>query len=330
MSVTGSGQTRNPFTLHLVSITVSVATFFSLHNVHGTSLLHTHTKELQKFVMEITSANNMADCRYPSDPKCGINPYRQTIYTCTPEKKRRKSFVTDRGWPPQGPQLASRISIEARGNKLAIVIEHSRAGRVLFGVVSILIPYSGNATHSSRPVPLSLSHNQSVFYGATCVCAAKDIVSERSISFFLIIRLICFSSTPRRTKEKKKILSMEFHLDSIWRKKKRNEIVFLPSAIEGKNEIDKKSFRVFRRRNSKLKVGSVGRARRAPTISRRHVQLCNSYRTVSGINPLTLQIPSTRYMALFALFLFLFSSYSRGSRVLLWVILLFFFSFRSS
>jgi hypothetical protein len=151
--------------------------------------------------------------------------------------------------------LASRISIEARGNKLAIVIEHSL---VLFGVVSILIPISRNA-HSSRPVPLS--HNQSVFYTAPLVCVQqKDIVSELSISFFLIIRLICFSSTPRSTKEKK-LFSWNSISEDL---KKRNEIVFLPSAIEGKNKIDKKSFRVFRRRNSKLKVGSVGRASRDP------------------------------------------------------------------
>lgn len=97
MSVTGSGQTRNPFTLHLVSIiTVSVATFFP-YTTSMARVYYTYTKELQKFVMEITSPNNMADCRHPSDPKCGINPYyRQTIYTCT-AKKGRKSFVIDRG-----------------------------------------------------------------------------------------------------------------------------------------------------------------------------------------------------------------------------------------
>lgn len=233
MSVTGSGQTRNPFTLHLVFIiTVSVATFFPLHNVHGMSLLHTHTKELQKFVMEITSASNMADCRHPSDPKCGINPYyRQTISTCT-TKKGRKSFVTDR--MGDGPPTVG-VSYFHWGERKQVGHRYwaqsswvgccSVSSRFWFRTAEMLI--HRDLFLSS----ISLTISPSFIWRHLCVCSKRHCLGTFHLLFLLIIRLICFSSTPRSTKEKK-LFSWNSISEDL--KKERNEIVFLPSAHCGK------------------------------------------------------------------------------------------------
>lgn len=217
----------------------------------------------------------MADCRHPSDPKCGINPYyRQTISTCT-TKKGRKSFVTDR--MGDGPPTVG-VSYFHWGERKQVGHRYwaqsswvgccSVSSRFWFRTAEMLI--HRDLFLSS----ISLTISPSFIWRHLCVCSKRHCLGTFHLLFLLIIRLICFSSTPRSTKEKK-LFSWNSISEDL--KKERNEIVFLPSAIVGKNKIDKKSFRVFRRRNSKLKVGSVGRANRDPTISHRHVQLCNSY-----------------------------------------------------
>lgn len=186
MSVTGSGQTRNPFTLYTSSSSLpSRSLLFFPYTTSMAWVYYTHTQKSYRnsWWKSRQRAIWLIAVILPTQNAGSIHIIDRQYPRVPPKKEEKASWQTEWGMAP--PQLASRISIEARGNKLAIVIEHSRAGS---GVVrcrldsdSVQRKCSFIATCSFL---LSLSQSVRLLYGATCVCAAKDIVSELSISFF--------------------------------------------------------------------------------------------------------------------------------------------------
>lgn len=228
MSVTGSGQTRNPFTLHLVSIiTVSVATFFP-YTTSMARVYYTHTQKSYR--------NSWWKSRHrtiwliavilPTQNAGSIHIDRQ-YPRASPKKEEKASWQTDRvggilRWPP-----TVGVSYFHWGERKQVGHRYWAQS----GVVRCRLDSDSDQQKCSFIATCS-SFSQSVrlLYGATCVCAAKDIVSELSISFFLIIWLICFSSTPRSTKEKNCFHGIPSR--KIWKKKKWNS--FFAKCHRGK------------------------------------------------------------------------------------------------